>query len=85
MSDEQRQYLSYLLRLWQEPVKLQRVWRASLEDPQTGELLGFGDVAQLFAFLEQQIADPPAHAAPASVNQLLEEIIARLEGDDKGA
>lgn len=54
MNDEQRRYLSYLLRLWQE--RSPTMWRASLEDPQTGERLGFADVAQLFAFLEAQIA-----------------------------
>ena len=64
MSDEQRTYVSYLLRLWQEPIALPSVWRASLENPQTGELLGFGDVAQLFAFLEHQIANGP-HSAGA--------------------
>ncbi len=57
MIDEQRQYLSYLLRLWQERVTSPAVWRASLENSQTGERLGFADIMQLFAFLEKQIAD----------------------------
>ena len=56
VSDEQQSYLSYLLRLWQEPVTRPAAWRASLQNPQTGELLGFADTAQLFAFLEQQLA-----------------------------
>ncbi|MBF6614271.1 MAG: hypothetical protein IVW55_14185 [Chloroflexi bacterium] len=54
MNDEQRRYLSYLLRLWQD--RSPAVWRASLEDPQTRERLGFADIAQLFTFLEGQIA-----------------------------
>jgi hypothetical protein len=56
MTDKQRRYLSYLLRLWQEWDRLPAVWRASLEDPHTGERLGFADVAQLFAFLEDQVS-----------------------------
>ena len=56
MINEQRHYLSYLLRLWQERATLPTTWRASLENPQTGERLGFADVAQLFAFLEAQLA-----------------------------
>lgn len=56
MSDEQQIYLSYLLRLWQEPVTRQGAWRASLQNSRTGELRGFADIAQLFAFLEQQLA-----------------------------
>jgi ubiquinone/menaquinone biosynthesis C-methylase UbiE len=56
MIDERRRYLSYLLRLWQERDALPAAWRASLEDPRTGERLGFPDIAQLFAYLEEQLA-----------------------------
>lgn len=56
MTDKQRRYLSYLLRLWQEWDRLPAVWRASLEDPHTGERLGFADIPQLFAFLEDQVS-----------------------------
>ena len=45
-------YLSYLLRLWRTGEH--SVWKASLEDPQTGELLGFADLALLFAFLRDK-------------------------------
>lgn len=50
-------YQSYLLRLW--PVKQQgrASWRASLENPQTGERLGFASLERLFAFLEDQTAN----------------------------
>jgi hypothetical protein len=56
MIDEQRQYLSYLLRLWQERATSPAVWRASLENSRTGERIGFSDTVQLFAFLQEQVA-----------------------------
>lgn len=59
MIDEQRQYLSYLLRLWQERTASPAVWRASLEDSHTGERMGFADIMQLLAFLKEQIAVEP--------------------------
>ena len=64
MIDERRHYLSYLLRLWRERATLPAVWRASLENPQTGERLGFADIMQLFAFLEKQVADETTHEMP---------------------
>lgn len=57
MTQEQRQYFSYLLRLWQVSSAGSRVWRASLEDPHTGERRGFADLESLFAFLEEQTRD----------------------------
>lgn len=55
-------YHAYLLRIWQEAGfdELSRaasetaVWRFSLEDPSTGQRLGFADLAALVAFLHQQ-------------------------------
>jgi len=58
-----RRYLSYLLRLWQEsagdlpggsPRDDAPLWRASLERPQSAELLGFASLEDLFAFLENE-------------------------------
>jgi hypothetical protein len=55
---EQRRYRAYLLRLWQvagddgHPI-----WRAALEDARTGERRGFANLARLFAFLEEQMAN----------------------------
>jgi hypothetical protein len=59
---QQKRYLSYLLRLWQEsggsppgdPLGDPPLWRASLESPQSGERLGFASLADLFAFLEKE-------------------------------
>lgn len=47
--------MAYLLRLWQVEDGGYAVWRASLESPQTGERWGFARLADLFAFLEQEV------------------------------
>jgi hypothetical protein len=51
MSERPRLYIAYLLRLWQVASDGAPAWRASLEDPRTGERLGFGSLEQLVAFL----------------------------------
>ena len=62
----QLNYRAYLLRLWRvhevsRPEKTP-VWRASLENPQTGERLAFASLERLFAFLFDQTSaeDRPA-------------------------
>ncbi len=64
MAGEQRRYVAYLLRLWQVTSGGGRVWRASLQDVQTGERQGFASVAQLIAFLEAQTQDTLDGAEP---------------------
>ena len=54
MDQNQGTYHSYLLRLWQVHGESAAGWRASLEDVQTGELLGFQDLATLLQYLENQ-------------------------------
>ena len=62
---QQRRYLAYLLRLWQEsggssdPVGDPPLWRASLESPQSGARLGFASLVDLFAFLEEETSSIP--------------------------
>ena len=55
---QHRQYLSYLLRLWQaspgDPSGDPPVWRASLESPQAGARQGFASLHELFVFLENE-------------------------------
>ena len=46
-------YLAYLLRLWRIAEEKAN-WRASLEDPHTGERLGFASLKELFSFLKEQ-------------------------------
>jgi hypothetical protein len=61
---QQRQYLSYLLRLWQagtsDPPGDSPLWRASLESPQTGGRLGFASLGDLLDFLEEEIGSTPS-------------------------
>ncbi len=54
MSEEPREYLAYLLRLWKVSGAGSPAWRASLEDPHTRARKGFPDLESLFAFLEEQ-------------------------------
>lgn len=42
---------SYILRLWREDQSHNTGFRASLEDPHTGERFGFASLEQLFAYL----------------------------------
>ena len=54
MEERPVEYFSYLLRMWRTGEH--SVWRASLEDPQTGERVGFGSLEALWAFLRRQAA-----------------------------
>ena len=47
--------MAYLVRLWQVNGEGQPAWRASIEDPHTGERCGFASLESLFAFLEAQM------------------------------
>jgi hypothetical protein len=49
-------YQAYLLRLWLASEQGKVVWRASLENPGTGERLGFANLERLFVFLQDQMA-----------------------------
>lgn len=57
-------YLSYLLRLWQESDEaVERgeapVWRASLTSPTTGERVGFASLEGLLEYLQQRMGTAP--------------------------
>ena len=45
-------YKAYLLRLWLAGDGDQPEWRASLEDPGTGEVRGFSDLEEMLEFLK---------------------------------
>ncbi len=45
-------YLAYLIRLWREGDS--KSWRATLQNPHTGERRSFSDLATLLSFLEEQ-------------------------------
>ena len=57
MTTERPGYLAYLLRLWRVSDDGKPVWRASLENPHTGERHGFANLELLFAFLEEKTVD----------------------------
>ena len=51
---QQRKYVSYLLRLWRETGAEEAQWRASLQNPHTGERTGLASIGDLLAFLEEE-------------------------------
>jgi hypothetical protein len=55
MVEQTIDYRSYLLRLWRVKEGDRDVWRASLQDPQSGERISFATVEALFAYLQEQL------------------------------
>ena len=64
MFQDQTNYESYLLRLWQVRQGGRRVWRASLESTRTGARENFADVKQAFAFLRASLRGKPEKMLP---------------------
>jgi hypothetical protein len=64
MASIKRRYLSYLLRLWQITDAGKIAWRASLEDPRTGERQGFTSLEGMISFLWEQIRNNDNETAP---------------------
>ena len=62
-SDLEPRYVAYMLRMWEvrgdQPGNA-TYWRFSLEDPHSGERVGFSDLPSLVAFLETQIGQENA-------------------------
>ena len=52
MHSKQKDYHSYLLRLWRVREGEGESWRASLQEVETGDLLGFAELDELFDYLE---------------------------------
>ena len=63
-------YLSYLLRLWRENGGDRPRWRASLEQPRSGERQAFTTLVDLFAFLEQETGVDSTELAPTAESDL---------------
>lgn len=57
MSEDPWPYIAYLLRLWLAPGPGPPLWRASLEDPHTGNRQGFGSLDDLVAYLRVLTGD----------------------------
>jgi hypothetical protein len=68
MTKEQADYLSYLLRLRRVSGQ-EAVWRASLEDPHTGDLHNFASLEEVFDFLRAQTGAAPQPAASRTGNR----------------
>jgi len=54
---EARNYIAYLLRLWREQGGESTRWRASLQDPHSGERAGFANLEELFGYLRRETGD----------------------------
>jgi len=54
---EARDYVAYLLRLWRETSGESTQWRASLQDPHTGERVGLASLEGLFVYLRRETGD----------------------------
>jgi len=65
MDNHDEKYFSYMLRLWQAISEAGGPWRASLEDPRTGERQGFADLQGLFGYLADRTGGDP-NAADSS-------------------
>ena len=52
---EARDYIAYLLRLWRETGGKSIRWRASLQDPHSGERVGFAGLEECLEFLRRQV------------------------------
>jgi hypothetical protein len=56
------QYFSFLLRLWRTSSQEDSIWRVTLENPHTHEIIGFDGLETLLVYLQdmadQQPADP---------------------------
>ena len=53
-------YQAYLLRLWQAGDGDQPQWRASLEDPRSGEVKGFSSLEEMFEFIWRMVKEGEA-------------------------
>ncbi len=54
MPKTNKDYASFLLRLWRAQEHGRPIWRASLESTQTGQRQNFTDLECLIAFLKSQ-------------------------------
>jgi hypothetical protein len=59
-SDIRQDYLAYMVRLWRITGDPEPVWRASVENPHTGERHVFASVSALLAFLQSQTGQTPS-------------------------
>lgn len=53
MSPNKPGYLSFLLRMWSIETDSESIWRASLQDVESGEVQQFGSLNMMIKHLEQ--------------------------------
>jgi hypothetical protein len=70
MTDEQRGYRSYLLRLWQAGNGEMSEWRILLEDVRSRERQSFASVNHLATFLRAQMQGSAQEGGSAAGSQL---------------
>ena len=58
-TEQRRNHIVYLLRLWRESAGEEPQWRASLQDPSSSQRVGFGSLERLFSYLRRKTAHPP--------------------------
>lgn len=63
-----RNYLSFLLRIWRVGQNGKNAWRASLENPHTGERRSFANLKALFDFLREQTQETDSIESEQSKN-----------------
>jgi hypothetical protein len=56
-TEGKKEYFSFVLRLWRAGNDEEPVWRASLKNALTQELLGFAGLKEMCAYLEAQIKE----------------------------
>lgn len=59
MNQKTPEYLSFLLRMWQENDQSKPVWRASLKEVRSGEQIVLTSLEALFACLRKQAGVGP--------------------------
>jgi hypothetical protein len=57
MTDGERDYLAYLLRLWRTGPGEGAGWRASLQDAHTGQRVGLACLDDVVAYLKQRMGE----------------------------
>jgi len=72
MSDEPEGYQTYLLRLWSVQIQGKRQWRASVENPHTGERQLFSSLEQCFAYLQERCGSQMGNKPEAGVKAQFE-------------
>ena len=61
MPEEKPGYMAFMLRLWRSKTNGEDCWRASLEQTDSGERIGFICLADLVRYLEQLTGSSSRH------------------------